>query len=80
MPGAVQSGLPKPDNLKELVYRGKITVDELKKHRTPDDCWIQVRVSAMSLLTRALSLLVRTCVRVCVNVSVNVCLYVQIKK
>lgn len=25
------------------MYRGKITLDELKKHRTPDDCWIQIK-------------------------------------
>ena len=36
-------GLPKPKNLRELVHRGKISVDELKKHRTPEDCWIQIK-------------------------------------
>ena len=37
------AGLAKPDALRNLVYRGKITADELKKHRTPEDCWIQIK-------------------------------------
>jgi len=39
----VAGGLAKPKALQELVYRGKITLDELKKHRTPADCWIQIK-------------------------------------
>jgi len=31
LPGTVQAGLPKPDNLKELVYRGKVTVSKFSK-------------------------------------------------
>ena len=39
----VSEGLPKPKALQELVHRGKVSLDELKKHRTPQDCWIQIK-------------------------------------
>ena len=36
LPGTVQAGLPKPDNLKELMYRGKVTVSKFSKVLYPN--------------------------------------------
>ena len=33
----------RPVSLGKVEYRGKITMDELKKHRTPKDAWLLVK-------------------------------------
>eukprot|EP00961_Rhodomonas_salina_P062858 843967-Rhodomonas_salina.2 len=37
------SVLKKPANLQKLQYRGKIPMDEVKKHRTPQDAWMVIK-------------------------------------
>jgi cytochrome b involved in lipid metabolism len=33
----------RPESLGKVKYVGKITMDELKKHRTPADAWLLVK-------------------------------------
>jgi hypothetical protein len=63
----VSEGLPKPKALQELVHRGKVSLDELKKHRTPQDCWIQIKDKVYDVSGNQPNLLLIQCLLYCLR-------------